>query len=73
MDYETLQPGYISFLPPGKVMEAYKNDYKIMKEQMIYGEAGEFEKLIGKLIQLNNRVLKNNNELPRSRADEEVH
>jgi hypothetical protein len=60
MDYETLQPAFISFLPPTEVMEAYKNDYQIMKEQMIYGEAGEFEKLIDKLIQLNNRVRKNN-------------
>jgi hypothetical protein len=49
MDYATLQPAFISFLPPSEVIEAYKNDYEIMKEQMIYGEAPGFDELIDRL------------------------
>jgi Nucleotidyl transferase AbiEii toxin, Type IV TA system len=52
MVYSTLQPATLSFLPPVEVQEAYKKDYETMKEQMIYGEADEFEALIKKLEEL---------------------
>ncbi|MEO7044512.1 MAG: nucleotidyl transferase AbiEii/AbiGii toxin family protein [Ferruginibacter sp.] len=50
VDYDSLRPETLSFLPPSEVMERYKNDYAQMKEQMIYGEnVPEFETLILRL------------------------
>jgi hypothetical protein len=58
MDYSTLQPGSLSFLPPAEVLEAYKKDYETMREQMIYGDAAEYDILIEKLTNLQNILRK---------------
>lgn len=58
IDYSTLWPATISFLPPNEVKEAYRSDYATMQEQMIYGEAEDFEKLIEKLTQLQEKLWK---------------
>lgn len=49
LDYETLAPPAINFIPPDEVMELYSKDYEAMKGQMIYGETEEFNALIQKL------------------------
>jgi hypothetical protein len=46
MDYTTLTTSAINFIPPSEAIEAYKKDYEVMKEQMIYGEAERFDDLI---------------------------
>lgn len=56
MDYTTLLPAAVSFLPPVEIREAYRNDYAVMQEQMIYGEAEDFETLIEKLTRLQERL-----------------
>ena len=58
MDYTTLQPEKISFVPPAEIMDAYKKDYQMMQEQMIYGEAEKFDDLIYKLKDLQLRFRK---------------
>jgi len=62
VDYDTLYPKRISFLPPKEVHDDYENDYNQMKEQMIYGEEIRgFERLINRLTNLQNRVRKLSN------------
>jgi hypothetical protein len=39
----------VSFLPPTELMESYRKDYEVMKEQMIYGETPGFDVLIERL------------------------
>lgn len=46
MDYTMLAISTINFIPPDEVMEKYKKDYEVMKEQMIYGEASAFNDLL---------------------------
>lgn len=52
IDYETLKPVTLSFLPTAEVIETYRQDYKKMQEQMIYGDADDFNILIEKLNEL---------------------
>lgn len=49
VDYATLERHTISFLPPQEFIELYRIDYEMMKEQMIYGEAIEFDLLMKRL------------------------
>ncbi|HET9057378.1 MAG TPA: nucleotidyl transferase AbiEii/AbiGii toxin family protein [Chitinophagaceae bacterium] len=49
LDYATLAPSTINFIPPDEVMELYSKDYEAMKGQMIYGETEEFYVLMQKL------------------------
>jgi hypothetical protein len=51
-DYDTLHPDRISFIPPDAILEAYKKDYAVMREQMIYGDAPEFDALLATLKEL---------------------
>lgn len=55
MDYARHAPQFIDPIPPQNMMRFWEADYKIMQEQMIYGESLPFGELIGKL-----RVLKEN-------------
>jgi predicted nucleotidyltransferase component of viral defense system len=48
-DISNHAPSVISFIPPEDLMKAYTDDYAIMREQMIYGDAHEFKKLIENL------------------------
>jgi hypothetical protein len=52
IQYETLERNSISFLPPDKLWPEYRNDYLLMQEQMIYGEAVPFENLMDGLDKL---------------------
>jgi hypothetical protein len=55
MDYTRHAPPFIDPIPPQNMMRFWETDYKIMQEQMIYGDSLPFGELIGKL-----RVLKEN-------------
>jgi hypothetical protein len=59
--YETLDRATISFLPPVAIWEEYKKDYAKMQEQMIYGRAVSFEKLIEVLGQLQAKFRRTSN------------
>lgn len=48
-DYSTLGYSTIAFLPPEDVLEAYKKDYEVMLEEMIYGETMDFDIIIEQL------------------------
>jgi len=46
VDYKLHQPHYINPIPPPHFLAAWKQDYKTMQEQMIYGDSPSFEELI---------------------------
>lgn len=57
VDYNLLTPKTLNFLPIPEVVEAWEEDYKKMKLQMIYHpEAPSFEELLNQLIQLKLRI-----------------
>lgn len=49
VDYSKNMPELISFCPNGKIKELLKDDYKEMKDSMIYGDKLSFETLIERL------------------------
>jgi len=55
LDYTTLQTGTIDFVPPEELMDAYKNDYETMREQMIYGDSLTPAELFERIAALNRR------------------
>jgi Uncharacterized conserved protein len=55
LDYQNHHPSTISFLPPESLTEALEADYKKMQEGFIYGESLSFEKLIGRIADLQER------------------
>ena len=46
IDYDRHKPEFIDPIPPAAVLDAWKNDYQIMQEEMIYGESPKFEELL---------------------------
>jgi hypothetical protein len=52
VDYKTLGRDTISFVLPKELIEVYRKDYSAMTEQMIYGEAIAFDKLLNRLDEL---------------------
>jgi hypothetical protein len=60
VDYATLAPHTISFIPPQNIIESWSKDYKTMEGTMIYGEALSFEKLMGRMHELLTRFRKLN-------------
>jgi hypothetical protein len=55
-DYDTLAPKTIKIVPPDNIISEWKEDYETMRETMIYGESLQFNKLIDKIKQLNERI-----------------
>lgn len=49
IDYDRYKPEFINPLPPKDVFDAWKEDYRIMQEQMIYGESVSFEELLERI------------------------
>lgn len=49
VEYETLRYGTISFIPPDNIIDLYRQDYKTMQEEMIYGKAASFDELVARL------------------------
>jgi len=55
MDYSFHSPKYLNPLPPDVLYQAWEKDYKVMQEQMIYGESWSFKVLIERLHVLKKR------------------
>lgn len=49
VNYDTLHPGTLQFVPPIELMEVYQNDYEKMQQAMIYGTTHPFEALVRKI------------------------
>ena len=56
VDYDKYAPKYINFIPPGKVLGAYKKDYNDMRENMINGESPSFDHLLKELNSLKSEL-----------------
>lgn len=56
INYDLHQPETILFIPPATILKAYDQDYTVMQQQMIQGDPPAFEKLIGRLEELTNRL-----------------
>jgi len=56
VDYDTLRPATLNFRPPAAVLNVYRADYTIMRTEMIYGKSEDFDILIQKLNDLNNKI-----------------
>lgn len=56
IDYHLHQPKTINIIPPVEYIDAWKADYKIMQEQMIYGDSPSFEIIIEELLELKNKI-----------------
>ena len=46
----------IILIPPGEVMENWRDDYKDMQSSMIYGENPSFEELMKKMEELEKKL-----------------
>lgn len=46
IDYEKLTISDLSFIPPEPHLQKYRDDYRVMQENMIYGESPDFDKLL---------------------------
>ena len=55
VDYTTHSPETINFVPPEFIIKKWHSDYTFMQTNMIYGESLPFEKLIERIVELNNR------------------
>jgi Nucleotidyl transferase AbiEii toxin, Type IV TA system len=55
VNYESMQPSLISFVPPPDLIELFRDDYSIMQREMIYGESPDFNTLLQQLRILNGR------------------
>jgi len=49
IDYGKLTFGKLKIIPPNNVFDLYRDDYKEMRESMIYGDSPDFDTLITKL------------------------
>lgn len=58
LDYSNHTPDKIKITPPETVIKDYENDYAEMTKFMIYGEALTFEKLMKKILELQERINK---------------
>ena len=56
LDYRNHAPKFLNPIPPESILKSWEADYKIMQVQMIYGSSLPFVELIGKIIQLKNRM-----------------
>lgn len=56
IDYNNHDRVTLSFIPPNHIINAYKEDYKKMKLNMIYGNAPSFDTIVEKLISIQNLI-----------------
>lgn len=56
IDYNLHQPATLNPLPPDSVILNWKNDYKKMQQDMIYGDSLPFEELIEQIKKLKERI-----------------
>lgn len=55
-DYSNHKKGKIKIIPPNEAIKEWEKDYNTMKENMIYGESLDFNSLIKRIKELQNRV-----------------
>ena len=58
IDYANHAPAKINMIPPDEMIAAWKKDYEQMQQSMIYRESLSFDKLIGRLAELKQRINK---------------
>ena len=58
IDYANHAPDKINPIPPDNIIQEWKKDYEQMRQSMIYRESLSFDKLIGRLTELKNRINK---------------
>ena len=51
-----IKPATLNPLPPNSVISNWKNDYKKMQQDMIYGDSSPFEKLIEQIKKLKEKI-----------------
>lgn len=56
IDYSNHSPDKINPVPPDKIMEEWKKDYRQMQESMIYKESLPFDKILERITILKNRI-----------------
>ena len=56
VNYDLHSPSTISFMIPASAMEAWQNDYADMRRYFIYGQSLEFDALMHKMSELQERV-----------------
>lgn len=56
IEYDSLWPGTINLLPPDAAQKDWMQDYKNMQESMIYGDTLPFDKLLGRMEELMERI-----------------
>ncbi|MBR6041221.1 MAG: nucleotidyl transferase AbiEii/AbiGii toxin family protein [Paludibacteraceae bacterium] len=56
VDYDTLYPGRIEFLPQGENLKNWENDYQNMKDYFIYGNKPEFSTILENLNKLQDKL-----------------
>lgn len=56
IDYENHKPDRINPIPPDSLLNSWKKDYEQMQQNMIYGESLPFDKLLGRIIKLKERI-----------------
>ncbi len=56
VEYTSLTPEKIRIVPPAEVILEWEKDYKSMQEEMIFGDSIDFESLISRIKELNDRV-----------------
>jgi len=58
VDYQSLKPPTLTFIPPNDILHLFRQDYERMQEQMIYGEALPFDDLLVQLTMLQGELRK---------------
>jgi hypothetical protein len=56
VDYNLHQPQFIKLIPDEENLSRWSADYKIMREQMIYGESPNFDELVESLRKWNSMI-----------------
>jgi predicted nucleotidyltransferase component of viral defense system len=56
IDYSRDIRPYITLIPPAQVIDDWRQDYEIMQNTMIYGNSLPFDKLIGRIKQLEEKM-----------------
>lgn len=56
IDYSLHQPKTINPIPSLEIIDAWRSDYKIMQQQMIYGDSPSFEEIIATLLELKDKI-----------------
>ena len=62
-DYNTLRPDTLNILPPThEIEQLWREDYRRMRDTMIYGESVEFDELLISMKSIIGNITKNNNQ-----------